>query len=105
MGMPGKPAPEPTSITRLLVVGRWWSAGGWLSAIGAGNRRRAANKDSPKWRGDLSSRPRTAVRVSAGIPRPRISKFIYIFFYFEFEEGPGFPPPPGRHPPPPPAQA
>src|SRR5207302_2260873 len=73
MGMPGKPAPEPMSITRLLVVGRWWSAGGWLSAIGAGNRRRAANKDSPKWRVKIPFRARTGLRLTRAIQRQSIS--------------------------------
>src|SRR5438309_6833435 len=83
MGMPGNPAPEPTSITRLLVVGRWWSAGGWLSAIGAGNRRRAANKDSPKWRVRISSGWRTAGRFIWAFQRS--SRLMYIDIDFNCE--------------------
>src|SRR3989442_10821680 len=99
MGMPGKPAPEPTSITRLLVVGRCWSAGGWLSAIVAGNRRCAANKDSPKWRVTVSLRWGTAGRVVGGFPREKKYMDIDIFFYF-LEKRDLDCPPPCRPPPP-----
>src|SRR3989441_10034361 len=92
MGMPGNPAPEPTSITRLLVVGRWWSAGGWLSAIGAGNRRRAANKDSPKWRGTISFRSRTAAGVARAVQRKKKTIYFDIIFFFRIGEGAGRPP-------------
>src|SRR5271167_1905395 len=63
MGMPGKPAPEPTSATRStrsLVVSRWSLATSKSKPCTAedaedaeeelGNRWRAANRDSPKWR-------------------------------------------------------
>src|SRR5207237_10365511 len=85
MGMPGKPVPEPTSITQVLAVGRWWLTGGWLSAIGEGNRRRAANKDSPKWRVTISSGWRTAVRLMRAFPRRSISMYIDVDYNFEAE--------------------
>src|SRR5204863_7621420 len=98
MGMPGNPAPEPTSITRLLVVGRWWSAGGWLSAIGAGNRRRAANKDSPKWRVTISSGSRTAVGLKRAFQRKSILIYNDIVSNLALERGAGRPASAGPRP-------
>src|SRR5271169_5352815 len=73
MGMPGKPAPEPTSATRASAFGLRASAGSTSKSFtaedaeyaeeGRGNRWLAAKRDSPKWRDTISSSLRMAVRL------------------------------------------
>src|SRR4051812_24624770 len=63
-GIPGKPAPEPTSITS--------SAESGCSSV------RAANSDSPKWRSTISCGSRTAVRLVRSFHFSKISMYFDI---------------------------
>jgi len=99
-GRPGKPAPEPMSITRtsplsaMDVEGRGdrsWSCTresppfenheGWgtLEVMEEGNRWRAKKKDSPKWRVTICCGSRTAVRLMRAFQRSNRSMYIDIF--------------------------
>src|SRR5713226_4882805 len=86
MGRPGKPAPEPTSITcGTLAAGRWllgsaWTAEGSCPRVvrAEGKRWRAANRDSPKWRVTIWSGSRTAVRLMRAFQRRSISMYVDI---------------------------
>src|SRR5450631_363688 len=89
MGRPGKPAPEPTSMT--------W---GWAPAdlgprfkaevppLDSGHRWRAARMDSPKWRVTISSGSRTAVRLMRAFQRNSISIYIDIVLSWTGESTP-----------------
>src|ERR1700739_2061003 len=94
MGRPGNPAPLPRSATfevfsaeagsKAFTTGNTGERGGTSRAStvaaeeDAGNRLRAANKDSPKWRVTISSGLRTAVRLVRAFQRTSISTYIDI---------------------------
>ncbi len=87
MGMPGKPAPEPRSATRMrsLVVRRWPLADSTskpfnaeIAEGGRGTRCWAANRLSPKWRVTISSSSRIAVRLMRAFQSWSISMYVDI---------------------------
>ncbi len=102
MGIPGKPAPEPRSATRMRssVVGRWslaeskfFNTGDTEDAPtsksfnaenaedaeeGRGNTCCAAKRLSPKWRVTISSSLRMAVRLMRAFQRRSISMYVDI---------------------------
>jgi hypothetical protein len=78
IGRPGKPAPEPMSIRRVLaeLCSAWTAEGGCPHVVLAGKSWRAANRDSPKWRVTISSGWRTAVRLMRAFQRT--SRLMYV---------------------------
>src|SRR5580700_386905 len=80
IGRPGKPAPEPMSITRVLAelrsAGRTGASAPTL--VLAGKSWQAANRDSPKWRVTISSSLRMAVRLIRAFQRRSISMYVDI---------------------------
>src|SRR5579863_8824382 len=89
MGRPGKPAPEPMSISRALAELRsaltapWTSlkagSAGCADVVLAGKSWRAAKRDSPKWRVTISSGWRMAVRLMRAFQRSNRSMYVDIF--------------------------
>jgi len=82
IGMPGKPAPEPRSATSKAFTAEDPSASLRAGAEGAeetrGNKWRAANRDSPKWRVTISSGSRMAVRLMREFQRRSTSMYVDI---------------------------
>ena len=80
MGRPGKPAPEPMSIT--CGPGTTCQGPGRRSVgphLGFRKQVRAAKMDSPKWRVTISSGWRTAVRLIRAFQCSNISIYIDIY--------------------------
>lgn len=90
IGSPGKPAPEPKSATLVLLVRRSVAGTKPFTTEGTGDteetlgkRWRATNRDSPKWRGTISSGSRIAVRLMRAFQRTSISMYVDIRSYNE----------------------
>src|SRR4029077_1139226 len=96
MGSPGKPAPEPRSATRgrarsLTTEGTEASLrAGMEEALG--NKWRAANRLSPKWRVTISSGWRMEVRLMRAFQRTSISMYVDIHCSWNGERRRGFSP-------------
>src|ERR1035437_10671006 len=69
MGRPGNPAPEPRSATESKA---FTTEDTEDTEEGAGNRWRAAKKDSPKWRGAVVLGLRVGGGVAGGVPRTSV---------------------------------
>src|SRR5580700_9572187 len=85
IGMPGKPAPEPRSASSKALT----AEGAEYAEATRGNKWRAANRDSPKWRVTISSSLRIAVRLMRAFQCWSISMYVDILWSWVAERTAG----------------